>query len=150
MSDFVVRDYRDEDCEAAVALWLRAWDAALPEIDFSTRLDWWRERWTKELVPNNAIRVAELDGKIVGFIVIDPRNRYLDQIAVAPEHWGKDVADALLNKAKRLSPVGIALDVNQENARAIRFYERAGFERTGEGVNPLSGRSTFRYEWKPW
>ncbi|HEY8267133.1 MAG TPA: GNAT family N-acetyltransferase [Xanthobacteraceae bacterium] len=149
MSAPIVRDYRDEDCEAAVALWLRAWDAALPEIDFSARLEWWRERWIKELVPNNTIRVAELEGRIAGFVVIDLGSGYLDQIAVAPEDWGTSTARMLMDEAKRISPARISLNVNQENARAIRFYERAGFERTGEGVNPLSGRPTWRYAWKP-
>ena len=148
MSALVLRDYRDEDCEAAIALWLRAWDAALPEIDFSTRLAWWRDRWTRELVSNNAIRIAERDGQIAGFFVIDPRSGYLDQIAVAPEAWGTGVANALLDEAKRISFAGISLEVNQENARAVRFYERAGFVRTGAGVNPLSGRPTWRYAWK--
>ena len=148
MSALVLRNYRDEDCEAAIALWRRAWDAALPEIDFSARLEWWRERWTDELVPNNTIRVAELDGQIAGFIVIDPSSGYLDQIAVAPEDWGTGIAKKLMDEAKRISPARISLEVNQENARAIRFYERAGFERTGEGVNPLSGRPTWRYAWK--
>jgi len=148
VSEFAVRDYRDEDCEAAIALWWRAWQAALPEIDFSARLEWWRERWASELVPNNTIRIAERDGLIAGFIVIEPNSGYLDQIVVAPELWGTGVADALLADAKRLAPGGITLEVNQENARAIRFYERAGFERTGEGVNRLSGRSTWRYAWK--
>ncbi len=148
MNALVLRNYRDEDCEAAIALWRRAWDTALPEIDFSSRLEWWRERWTDELVPNNTIRVAELDGKIAGFIVIDLSSGYLDQIAVAPEDWGTGIAKKLMDEAKRISPARISLEVNQENARAIRFYERAGFERTGEGINPLSGRPTWRYAWK--
>ena len=148
MSEFVVRDYRDEDCEAAIALWRRAWDAALPEIDFSERLTWWRERWVRDLVPKNRIRIAEYNGRLAGFIVIDPGSGYLDQIAVAPEDWGTGIAKRLMGEAKRISPARISLEVNQENARAIRFYERAGFERTGEGVNPLSGRPVWRYSWK--
>jgi putative acetyltransferase len=144
----IVRDYRDEDCEAAIALWRRAWDATFPDIDFSARLDWWRERWVGELVPNNRIRVAEDNGRLAGFVVINPNSGYLDQIVVAPEDWGTGVANRLMDEAKRISPARISLEVNQENARAIRFYERAGFERTGENVNPLSGRPTWRYAWK--
>lgn len=51
----------------------------------------------------------------------------LDQIEVAPEHWGSGVALALLNEAKRISPNGLNLLVNKDNARAIRFYEKHGF-----------------------
>jgi len=144
-----IRAYRDDDLKAAIALWLRAWQAAMPEIDFSVRLTWWRERWTRELVPSNTIRIAERDGQIAGFVVIDPGSGYLDQIAVAPEDWGTGVAKRLMDEAKRISPARISLEVNQENARGIRFYERAGFERAGDGVNPLSGRPTWRYAWKP-
>jgi putative acetyltransferase len=145
----ILRDYRLEDQEAAIALWLSAWSASMPELDFSARLAWWRERWTRELVPNNAIRVAENVGVLVGFVVIDPRSGYLDQIVVAPQDWGRGVADALLEEAKHLAPAGITLDVNQENPRAIRFYVRAGFVRTGAGTNPYSGRATWRFAWKP-
>lgn len=148
MSEFVVRDYRDEDCEAAIALWRRAWDTALPEINFSSRLEWWRERWVGELVPKNRIRIAEDNGRLTGFIVIDPGSGYLDQIAVAPEDWSTGVATRLMDEAKRISPARILLEVNKENARAIRFYERAGFERTGERLNPRSGRPTWCYSWK--
>src|SRR3989304_9209890 len=144
-----IRAYRDDDLKAAIALWLRAWQAAMPEIDFSVRLTWWRERWTRELVPSNTIRIAERDGQIAGFVVIDPGPGYLDQIAVAPEDWGTGVAKRLMDEAKRISPARISLEVNQEKARAIRFYERAGFERAGEGINPLSGRPTWRHAWKP-
>ena len=149
MSALILRDYRDTDCEATIELWWRAWDATFPDIDFSARLPWWRERWTRELVPNNTIRVAEAGSRLIGFVVIDPRSGYLDQLAIEPESWGQGAADALLDEAKRLSPAGVTLDVNQDNGRAIRFYERAAFVRAGEGINPLSGRPIWRYEWKP-
>jgi putative acetyltransferase len=151
VSELIVRDYRDVDCEATIALWQRAWDAAFPEIDFSVRLAWWRERWTRDLVPNNTIRIAEREGQMVGFVVIDPRSGYLDQLVVAPELWGTSIADLLIAEAKHLAPGGIVLHVNTENARAIRFYERAGFERAGEDIdtNPFSGLPVWRYAWKP-
>jgi putative acetyltransferase len=144
----VLRPYRENDLEAAIALWRRAWDAAMPEIDFGARIDGWRKRWIEELVPRNSIIVAEAGG-IVGFVVIEAKSGYLDQIVVRPESWGGEVAKTLLDEAKHLAAAGITLDVNQSNARAIRFYEREGFVRAGEGVNPLSGKPTFRYAWRP-
>jgi putative acetyltransferase len=54
-----------------------------------------------------------------------------------------------MDEAKRISPSLIRLDVNQINGRAVRFYEREGFMRAGEGVNKHSGAPTWLYEWKP-
>ena len=47
-----------------------------------------------------------------------------------------------------LSPDGITLLVNTDNARAIRFYERNGFVHAGEDVNPTSGRPVLKMAWK--
>jgi putative acetyltransferase len=142
-----LRPYRDEDEDAAIALWLETWQQAYPSIDFSARVAWWRERWRNELVPNAAIIVAEQAGKLVGFVTIDAKN-YLDQLVVAPDHWGSALGGLLVNEAKRLSPDCITLLVNTDNVRAIRFYERNGFIRAGEDVNPTSGRPVIRMEWK--
>jgi len=60
----------------------------------------------------------------------------LDQLVVAAEHWGSQLADTLVDEAKRLSPDRITLLVNTDNARAIRFYRRNGFAFAGEDVNP--------------
>jgi putative acetyltransferase len=144
-----LRPYRADDLEAAIALWQRAWSAAMPEIDFAARLQWWRERWRQQLVPNNSITIAESEERMAGFVVIDPRTGWLDQIVVEPALWGSGLAEALLAEAKRIAAGGIALDVNQSNLRAVRFYERMGFKRTGEGVNSISGAPTFLYAWKP-
>jgi putative acetyltransferase len=148
VGEIVLRSYRADDLEPLLDLWRRAWDMTMPEIEFSARLDWWRERWTNELVPNNEIVVAEADGKQIGFVVIDKNSGYLDQIVVEPEYWGSEAAKILLGEAKRISPRGVSLDVNQNNPRAIKFYQRERFARIGEGKNPASGKPTYRYEWK--
>ena len=144
---FQLRPYRREDEDAAIALWLETWQQAYPAIDFAARVAWWRGRWRSELVPNAAIMVAEQTGVLVGFVTIDATG-YLDQLVVAPDHWGSALATALVDEAKRLSPHGITLLVNTDNARAIRFYERNGFVRDGDDVNPTSGRPVLRMAWK--
>jgi putative acetyltransferase len=145
---FHLRPYRAEDEDAAIALWQQTWQQAYPEIDFAARVTWWRERWRGELVPNAAIIVAEQADALIGFVTIDASG-YLDQLVVVPDHWGSELADALVNEAKRLSPDRITLLVNNDNLRAIRFYERNGFVRAGDDVNPTSGRPVLRMEWKP-
>jgi putative acetyltransferase len=129
---------------------MRAWQTAMPEIAFAKRLEWWRHRWQHDLVPHNVITIAEVGGRAEGFSVLDPERGWLDQLAVEPALWGHGVAERLIEEAKRVAPAGIRLDVNQANPRAIRFYERSGFVRTGTGVNPHSGAATFLYEWRPW
>jgi putative acetyltransferase len=144
---FQLRPYRDEDEDAAIALWLETWRLAYPSIDFDARVDWWRERWRSELVPNAAIIVADRDGEMVGFVTIDSSG-YLDQLVVAPDHWGSPLATRLVDEAKRRSPDGVTLKVNADNARAIRFYERNGFVHAGEDVNPASKRPVLKMVWK--
>jgi putative acetyltransferase len=147
-TSFTLRPYRDEDEDAAIALWRETWSQAYPNIDFAARVPWWRERWRNELVPKAAIIVAEEAATLVGFVTIDS-TAYLDQLAVAPGHWGSKLADALVDEAKRLSPDSITLLVNDDNARAIRFYERNGFVRAGADVNPTSGRPVLKMVWRP-
>jgi putative acetyltransferase len=145
--DFRLRPYRAGDEDAAIALWQETWQQAYPEIDFAVRVAWWRERWRSELVPNAAIIVAEQENALVGFVTIDGQG-YLDQLVVSPNRWGSDLANALVEEAKRLSPGGVTLLVNKDNARAIRFYERNGFVHAGEDVNPTSGRPVLKMAWK--
>jgi putative acetyltransferase len=144
-----LRRYHPRDEDASVALWLRTWQKAYPELDFAERLDWWRERWRNELLPVAEVVVAEADGDVIGFVTVDPRTLYLDQIVVAPEHWRSGVGATLIAEAKRISPAGLDLDVNTDNARAIGFYRRLGFLIAGAGKNPISGKPVHRMRWRP-
>ena len=57
------------------------------------------------------------------------------------------VAEKVNAKADKLDRV--ALKVNADNYRAIRFYERNGFAHDGEDVNPASKRLILKMAWKP-
>jgi putative acetyltransferase len=144
-----LRSYAADDEAAAIELWRRTWQQAYPDIDFDARLDWWRERWRNEILPIATVTVAEADGTLVGFVTVDPKTGYLDQIVVAPEAWSSGLAAALLNQAKTLAPAGLALHVNKDNGRAIKFYEKHGFVIQGADVNPTSGRAIYQMSWRP-
>jgi putative acetyltransferase len=147
MSALTLRPYTPADEDATIELWRRTWSQHYPHIDFNARVNWWRERWRQELIPVAHVVVADMDGVPAGFVTVDPKTKYLDQVVVAPEHWGSGIARALLDEAKRLSPSGLELLVNKDNARAIRFYEKHGFSYAGEDKNPVSGIAVNRMAW---
>ena len=143
-----LRPYTADDEEAAITVWQRSWQAAYPDIDFAARLSWWRTRWSSELVSRAAIVVADWDTTLAGFVTVDSAG-YLDQLVVAPEYWGSETAAALLAEAKRVSPSHLDLHVNADNARALRFYRKHGFDISGDDVNPHSGKLVYAMRWTP-
>jgi putative acetyltransferase len=146
---FTLRRYEPADEAAAIELWRRTWQVAYPQLDFTARLSWWRQRWREELVPVATITIAEAGGNLIGFVTVDPKSRDLDQLVVAPEAWGTPVASALLARAKEISPSGLDLHVNTDNARAIRFYQKQGFVISGEAINWRSGAPVHKMSWRP-
>ena len=146
-SAVTLRPYTNADEATAIELWRQTWQQAYPSINFAARLDWWRERWRGELVPTATIVVAEIAGGLAGFVTVNATTGYLDQIVVAPQHWGAGIAELLLEEAKRLSPTRLELHVNQDNARAVRFYQKHGFAIAGEDVNARSGALLYLMKW---
>ena len=75
---------------------------------------------------SNEIAVVEEDGQLVGFCVIDPRQRYLSQLFVHPSSQGKGAGSVLLDWAKSVCPEGFTLHNLMRNTGSRRFYERHG------------------------
>ncbi|HEY6049230.1 MAG TPA: GNAT family N-acetyltransferase [Sphingomicrobium sp.] len=103
-------------------------------------------KWEANLTdPEVAIRVAELDGRLAGFVELAPKKLPYDTSAPAIElrrlylrsdAHGRGIADELmkwaLEEAHRRGAKEVILSVYVDNHRARRFYERYGFEAVGK------------------
>ena len=148
------QNYRLRACEAAdlaaiEEFWVAAWEAIGISLDFRARLPWLRAHLAK-LAADGVEIVVGLDEqrRPAGFATIDPQTGHLDQFCVAPSAQGGGLARALIGEAKRRSPGRIQLDVNEDNFRACRFYEREGFLVVGRGNSEMSGLPVRRMAWR--
>jgi putative acetyltransferase len=132
-------------------LWVAAWNEAMPAIDFEARRRWFVDHLNAMRDAGVAVTCAfdAACGELAGFLTLDPATGHIDQVAVAPAYWSSGAADALIDHAKASAKIALRLEVNQDNPRAVRFYERHGFQRRAASLNPNSGLKTWRYEWKP-
>jgi putative acetyltransferase len=137
------------DLPETIDLWVAAWQVAYPAIDFEKRRGWAVEHIADLEQDGSLSFVALTGGNIVGLLVVDPNSGYLDQIVVATDQQGSGVADALLAHARKQSPDGLDLHVNQDNARAVRFYEKNGFTKSGTDMNATSKAPTYKMSWRP-
>ena len=101
--------------------------------------------WAKELNdPAFEVRVAELDGRLVGYVKLGPPHlpfeprgeaAELRQLYVIEEMKGQGVADELMRwvieRARDQRADFLYLSVFTDNHRARRFYEKYGFEPEG-------------------
>ena len=135
------------DLDQIEALWVAGWQATMPDIDFTQRLPWFREHMASLMRDDYAVTCAvDAEDRVVGFTAVSESQGHLAQIAVHPDQWGSDAADLLIVAAQRCAGQ-LTLDVNQENPRAVRFYEKHGFRQLRADVNSASGRPTWWYGW---
>jgi putative acetyltransferase len=147
--DVIVRPMRAEDLAQTLDMWVAAWQVAYPTIDFKARRGWTADRIAELERSGSRSFVAERNDRIVGALVVNPDTGYLDQLVVATECQGRGIAAILLAEARRVTRGGLDLHVNQDNARAIAFYQKHDFQTVGEDVNPRSGAPIYRMSWRP-
>lgn len=142
-----VRRYDAEDLGTVVDIWRRSWSAAFPKRRHPLPAAKWRDRFRDEILIRNDVWVVEFEGHIAGFLAINTRSNYIDQLFVDPDFQARGVGSVLMEKAKELSPDRLRLDALQENAIAIRFYGKHGFVPGAKGVNPVNGQPSVTLTW---
>jgi GNAT superfamily N-acetyltransferase len=86
--------------------------------------------------PTHEAWVAERDGQLVGYALLDPV--WLEHLFIRPDATGQGIGAVLLDVVKSLRPAGFSLWVFESNTGARRFYARHGLielERTDGAAN---------------
>jgi ribosomal protein S18 acetylase RimI-like enzyme len=97
--------------------------------------------------PNNALLVAELDGRVVGAFQLTliqhvayrgGRVAQIENVIVDPDARGRGIGEAMMrwaiDEARRRACFRVQLTTNKVRRRAHRFYERLGFVASHEGM----------------
>ncbi len=114
---------------------VRDWDSV-------ENIEKWRSRLS--IVDQSTCNlVAEVGGKVVGHSRLHKHEagpNKLQTIYVLPEYHGTGIARSLVEFGLEWldSERDIVLEVAKYNQRAISFYQKIGFEITGDAQNPIS------------
>ena len=140
----------EAEMPALLDLWIEAWAASMPQIDFAERRGWFADHLETLRRCGSLVLVArDQTARPLGFLTVNPLTRLLDQLAVAPASQQSGLGTMLVDEAKLRSPDGLDLSVNTVNSKAIAFYERQGFVLTGAGTNERSGLPIRFMRWRP-
>jgi len=145
-----IRNAQPDDVPSLVDVFYTTWLATYPNAEFGITEDdihdhykdsydperiEKRKKKITELPENERYIVAEADGKVVGLCraVIHEDKNQLQAIYVLPEFQGKGIGQMLWNEIKKSfkSKKPSVVEVATYNARAIAFYTKLGFTKTG-------------------
>lgn len=73
----------------------------------------------------------------LGFMFL--HDGHLEALFVDPDHHGKGIGKALIRNVLAAHP-NLTVDVNEQNPKALGFYEHLGFERIGRSALDGQGR----------
>lgn len=136
--DLTLRQAEDADAQAMADLYSRARVAAVPMMPPALHSSDENRAWMAIQLakPTHEAWVAERDGELVGYALLDPV--WLDHLFVSPDVTGQGIGEALLEVVKGVRPQGFSLWVFESNVGARRFYARHGLvelERTDGAGN---------------
>ncbi len=126
-----VRPARGNDARECADVYLRSRAFALPSVPVVHEEREVRRWMADEVIGRTDAWVAELDGTVVGLMVLDhgrDGSGWIEQMYLDPAWVGRGLGDRLMEVALRRLPGGVELWCFQANEAARRFYERHGFE----------------------
>ena len=99
----------------------------------------------KEMLSQAEVYVYEDGQKIQGFIGLDGDD--IEGIFVSDEMQSHGIGKVLVDFVKE-GKTKLRLNVYQKNVRAIRFYQKEGFEIECEGLDEATGEKDYAMTWR--
>ncbi len=139
----MIRRLQKKDVTRVAELWL---NTNLKAHDFIPA-QYWRSNYdlVKEMLSQAEVYVYEDGQKIQGFIGLD--GEYIEGIFVSDEMQSQGIGKTLIDFVKA-QKTKLSLNVYQKNVRAIRFYQKEGFEIECEGLDEATGEKDYAMTWR--
>ena len=144
-----------ELAELHITVWRAAYKGLMPQVILdSLSLQNRKTQWQNSLRhPDEQVYLYEKENQVLGFLSLGPQRdedkdkqttTELYTLYVSPEAWGKGIGrDLWLSALTHLNGYNeVSLWVLKGNRRAIRFYEKAGFEHDGHEKTERFGDHT--------
>lgn len=144
-----LRPVRHTDAPECAQVFLRSRAFGLPEVPLVHDERDVRRWMADEVVGRTDMWVADLDGTIVGLLVLSPG--WIEHLYLDPAWMGRGLGDRFVALARERHPAGLRLWAFQVNGRARRFYARHGFveEELTDGAGNEERAPDVRLEWRP-
>lgn len=139
----MIRALQKADIDSVAEIWLDTNRKAHAFIPAS----YWERNFAsvKEMLPQAEVYVYETDMGIQGFLGLN--GEYIEGIFVSEQAQSRGIGKCLLDCAKDRKPA-LRLNVYQKNVRAIRFYQREGFQIQREGLDAATGEPDYEMLWR--
>jgi ribosomal protein S18 acetylase RimI-like enzyme len=135
------------DATAIAAIRVAARREAMPYLPAVHTEDEIRVWVAGRMLPHAVVWVAETDGEVAGYLALN--GTALEHLYVGPHRQGRGIGNALLSKARELSPERLQLYALQRNVQARAFYEARGFVAVAfsDGAGDEETEPDVLYEW---
>ncbi|MFY8210254.1 MAG: acetyltransferase [Caulobacter sp.] len=132
-----LRPSQPQDGDRIIAIWAAAVDATHDFLTSEDRASIGRE--VEAFLPTAPLVLAVDDrDRPLGFMLIT--NGHMEALFIDPEYRGAGLGAMMIDYALAIHPV-LTIDVNEQNAQALGFYEHMGFERIGWSATDGQGRA---------
>ena len=139
----MIRPLQKADIDRVTNIWLDTNRKAHAFIPAS----YWEHNFAsvKETLPQAEVYVYETESGIQGFLGLS--GEYIEGLFVSEEVQSHGIGKCLLDCVKGGKPA-LRLNVYQKNVRAIRFYQREGFQIRCEGLDADTGEPDYEMLWR--
>lgn len=155
--DASLRPARQSDSAGCSSVYLRSRRYALASVPL-VHTDAEVRRWmADDMIGRTDMTVAEVDGVIVGFMVVETGSvghgsvghGWIEQLYLDPTWMGRGLGLRFVETARRKCPAELQLWTFAVNGPSRHFYERAGFHlmETTDGASNEEHQPDVRYRW---
>ena len=141
----VIRQYEESDLEDVLSSWENASKIAHPFLD-EEFLETERHNIPNLYLPNADTWVAEVDGKVLGFISLIGNE--VGAICLDPKSQGIGIGRSLMDKAKEIHGT-LEVQVFKDNSIGRKFYDRYGFKYLAESIHEATNQQVLRLKFVP-